>query len=278
MLIDKVAIQHPVFKEKWKQFLKLLQEIVNKEQRYFKGSAEFSKMIPKCVCISVVFLVAICGAVGNEECAEERAFECQEKLLELFFGDSTEEETCGALYGVSKCLRNVADDCLGEEKHPDVEEALKEFEDALNKNCGETSEGDDDEIGNCLEENKDYLLQCIIDEETGEISKLLDIESMPDDISLDFVKCYLYGLMGHCVVSRSTEKCGEAAGELALNEMNDMPSSIQESCDSQQDNVEASLQEFFSLNLLDQKKKRDLGNRKKRSLEYVKKRALEYKK
>ncbi|KAG8174432.1 hypothetical protein JTE90_011735 [Oedothorax gibbosus] len=210
-------------------------------------------MRPKCVWISVAFLVIVCGAFASQECGVDRANECKQILLDILFGEFTEEEACGELHGVSKCLRNVVDDCLGEEEHPEVEQSLKEFEDFLDNNCGASSEGVEDGVDKCLEKNQEYLLQCIFDEETGDINKLLDVSSIPADIDPEFVQCYLYGRMAHCVVGRSEERCGESGGERAAEQLSGgVPSSVMDSCYSQPDSAE----EIFTFNLLGQRKKR----------------------
>ncbi|KAG8177773.1 hypothetical protein JTE90_010349 [Oedothorax gibbosus] len=197
-----------------------------------------------------------CGAFSSQECGVDRANECKQILLDILFGDFTEEEACGEFYGVSNCLRNVVDDCLGEEEHREVEQTLKEFEDFLDNKCGAISEGDtgdENVVDKCLEKNQEYLMQCIFDEETGDINKLLDVNSIPADIDPEFVKCYLYGLMAHCVVGRSWDRCGEAGGERAAYQLSSgVPSSVMDSCYSQPDSAE----EIFAFNLLRQRKKR----------------------
>lgn len=39
------------------------------------------------------------------------------------------------MYEVAKCLRNVADECLGDDRDPQIDNSLAELDDLLGQNC-----------------------------------------------------------------------------------------------------------------------------------------------
>ncbi|KAG8179111.1 hypothetical protein JTE90_000145 [Oedothorax gibbosus] len=229
-------------------------------------------MILKRAAIFALFAI-ICVAFGSDEnCAEEKANECKLKLLEILFGEFTDQEACQELRGVSDCLRNVIDECLGGEGNPDVNHALKEFEEVLDNSC------QDDDVMKCLDDNKEYLVECVTERDSDDISQLLQHESVPTDMDPKFVRCHLYGLMSHCVVGRAVEKCGAAGGERAAELLSDLPGSVKESCESQVDSLPESKKKRAAPYASILKRAAPYASRMKRALPYASKmkRALSY--
>ncbi|KAG8179110.1 hypothetical protein JTE90_000144 [Oedothorax gibbosus] len=215
----------------------------------------------------------ICVVFGNEEnCAKEKVNECKLKLLEILFGDFTDQEACQEMRGVSDCLRNVVNECLGGEGNPEVDDALKEFEESLDNNC----QGDG--VMKCLDDNEEYLVECVTERDDDDISQLLQHESVPADMDPKFVRCHLYGLMSHCVVGRAVEKCGAAGGERAAELLSDLPVSVKRSCESQEDSLQESKKKRAAPYASILKRALPYASRMKRALPYASrmKRALPY--
>ncbi|GIY77455.1 DUF19 domain-containing protein [Caerostris extrusa] len=203
--------------------------------------------------LKVVILLAILATVsvqGDEDCGEEKAGECVERLLATLLRDDdvSEEEVCSELRAVADCLRDAADECLGDDRDPEIDEGLKELDDLLQQNCPTVSKRESDDLEECVKTMEDDIMDCIADSVANALEKVM--QSPESEVDENELKCSMYNSVTTCIVDKIEAKCGEEAGLQMLEEMLDIPDEIKEACDSV-----SSLNNIFEYEI-DKKKKK----------------------
>ncbi|GFT87364.1 DUF19 domain-containing protein [Nephila pilipes] len=164
----------------------------------------------------------------EEECGEEKAGECVGKLLLAVLGDTSEEEVCSELRDVTNCLREVADECLGEERDAEIDEGLQELNNLIAENCPAVEEVDD-ALKECVEKIEDELLECLGEGVSQALGAILD-DSGESETDEDAVKCLMYNTVTNCVTQQIRESCGIETSKRTLDAMMEVPSDIRASC------------------------------------------------
>ncbi|XP_015930620.1 uncharacterized protein [Parasteatoda tepidariorum] len=180
--------------------------------------------------IFLFFLIAV-GKTQAESCSSEviatRGRECIESFLEMPINERSEAEACQIARTTKNCLRTLAEDCLDESDRTHLDAAIQEI-DALTENCRETetNEIDDETNDVCVQDNKDYILGCLRENQMRALSHF----SRQRNPNENDVKCTVYNWISDCVIERVIEKCGAGAGDEMREELNNPPTEIKEAC------------------------------------------------
>ncbi|XP_071039342.1 uncharacterized protein [Parasteatoda tepidariorum] len=171
------------------------------------------------------------GKTQAERCSSEvietRGRECIDSMLVRLKKERSEAEVCQMARTGNSCLRSLAEDCLDESDRTQLDDALQEI-DALTENCRETETNEIDDETNevCIQDNKDYILGCLRENQMRALSHF----SRQRNPNENDVKCTVYNWMADCGIERVIEKCGAGAGDEMREELNNPPTEIKEAC------------------------------------------------
>ncbi|GBM02713.1 hypothetical protein AVEN_40791-1 [Araneus ventricosus] len=178
--------------------------------------------------LKFAFLLVAFALVGAEEetCGEEQAGVCMLKLLSDILKEATDEQDCASLIEASSCVAEAAEDCTGEARNEELEEARKFLRVLAAMNCPRKDLPD--EVEECVNDLESELMECI-DDGVAEVLEHLMEQPEETEVDEDDIKCQMYESITKCIVTKVEDKCGEEAGVSALAEMMD-DDEIRESC------------------------------------------------